>query len=158
MLDWIFPNQTTHIIVAGIGSFFLICGPSADAQEVGPITVEPCYVCTTNQCRTTISPDLERSVRFRKLVSQWLSERGATSSIEEMCTHPAYLSIMAMGPDALPLLLGQLRSEGDNPDHWFVALHYITGQLDPVPAEDKGNMAKMARAWLEWAARENDAW
>jgi hypothetical protein len=102
-----------------------------------------------------ISPELERSVRFQRLVSQWFNERGATSSIEEMCTRPAYLSIMAMGPDALPLLLLQLQSEGDNPDHWFVALHYITGQLDPVPAEDKGNLAKMAKAWLAWAEENN---
>lgn len=154
MLNWIFTNQTTHIVVVGIASFFLICGPNAEAQEVRA-TVTECYTSPPNQCRMAISPELERSVRFQRLVSQWFNERGATSSIEEMCTRPAYLSIMAMGPDALPLLLLQLQSEGDNPDHWFVALHYITGQLDPVPAEDKGNLAKMAKAWLAWAEENN---
>jgi hypothetical protein len=74
-----------------------------------------------------------------------------------MCGHPAYLSILAMGPDALPLIIGQLRSEGEDPDHWFVALHYITKGADPVPEEDKGDMARMSRAWLEWAGRETDA-
>lgn len=99
----------------------------------------------------------QRSARFQTLRSQWHVERGASSSIEEMCTRPAYLSIIAMGPEALPLIIEQLRSEGDNPDHWFVALHHITKRIDPVPDEDKGDMSRMSKAWLDWAEREIDA-
>lgn len=104
-----------------------------------------------------ISEELENSVRFQGLVEKWHAERGATSSIDEMCTRPAYLSILAMGAEALPLLIGRLKIEGDNPDHWFVALHYITKGADPVPEADKGNMAKMASAWIDWASRQSDA-
>lgn len=57
---------------------------------------------------------------------------------------------MAMGREALPYLLEQLRSEGDNPDHWFVALRYIT-RANPIPEEDLGDMEKMSSAWLTWA-------
>jgi hypothetical protein len=98
----------------------------------------------------------QRLLRFQTLLAQWHLERGPTSSIEEMCTRPAYLSIIAMGPEALPLIIGQLRSEGNNPDHWFVALHYIAKGTDPVPDEDKGDMVKMSKAWLDWAEREMD--
>src|SRR5690242_1285760 len=110
MRNWVFSNQTTPVIVVGIASFFLICGPNAEAQEVRNGSDGVLCLSPASECRTAISPELERSVRFQKLVSQWFNERGATSSIEEMCTRPAYLSIMAMGPDALPLILRQLRS------------------------------------------------
>jgi hypothetical protein len=90
------------------------------------------------------------------LVAQWRLQRGATSSIEEMCTRPAYLSILAMGPDAIPLIVGQLKSEGNNPDHWFVALHHVSKGLNPVPNQDRGDMAKMSKAWLEWAEQGDD--
>jgi hypothetical protein len=96
-------------------------------------------------------------LRFRNLVAQWREERGATSSIAEMSACSAYLRIMAMGKEALPHLIAQLRLEGDEPDHWFVALHYITG-VDPVPDEHKGDMPMMAKAWLDWADAEGDAW
>jgi hypothetical protein len=64
---------------------------------------------------------------------------------------------MAMGPPALPLIIGNLRAEGDNPDHWFVALHHITERANPVRDEDRGDMAMMAKAWLDWAETELDA-
>lgn len=96
-------------------------------------------------------------LKFKELVAQWRAERGATSSIAEMCSTPAYLSILAMGKEAIPLLLGQLRLEGDDPDHWFVAL-YHTAEVDPIPDQDKGDMAKMSEAWLKWAEQEHNAW
>jgi len=62
-----------------------------------------------------------------------------------------------MGQDALPSLIAQLRSEGEDPDHWFVALHHITG-TNPVPDEDRGDTVMMAKAWLDWADREGNVW
>lgn len=102
-------------------------------------------------------PKVQAWLKFNGLVAQWRAERGATSSIAEMCSTPAYLSILGMGKEAIPFLLGQLRLEGDDPDHWFVAL-YHTAEVDPVPDRDKGNMAKMSDAWLKWAEQEQDAW
>lgn len=96
-------------------------------------------------------------LKFRNLVAQWHEERGAASSIAEMCTTPAYLSILGMGKDALPFLLRQLQLEGSNPDHWFVALFHITGE-DPVPEEDRGDLHQMAKAWLKWAQQYQDGW
>ncbi len=149
--SWIFSNSSTNVVVVGVTSFFLLCGPNANAAQEVRVALDPPIIIRQTEHPVVVAGELERSLRFQLLVSQWYVERGATSSIEEMCTRPAYLSIMAMGPEALPLLIGQLKSEGENPDHWFVALHYITKGEDPVPYQDRGDMAKMSQAWLEWA-------
>lgn len=74
-----------------------------------------------------------------------------------MSMAPAYQRIIGMGDPAVPLILAQLKSEGDDPDHWFWALTAITG-ANPVKAEDKGDMVKMAAAWFKWATAEGYAW
>ena len=71
------------------------------------------------------------------------------SWVTDMAMCPAYQSMIAMGLAAVPLILSQLTSEGDEPDHWFWALRTLTN-LDPVKAEDRGDIVKMADAWLGW--------
>jgi len=88
--------------------------------------------------------------RFQNLVEQWKTERGARSSITEAAMMPAYQEIIGMGSKAVPLILEQIRSEGDEPDQWFWALRAITGE-NPVKPEDQGNFQKMAEAWLQWS-------
>jgi hypothetical protein len=92
--------------------------------------------------------------RFEALAQQWRAERGSMSSIDQMSILTPYQNIIGMGIDALPLILGRLRAEGDDPDQWFWALLTIAeaNDLNPpqVAAEDQGNYQKMARAWLEW--------
>jgi hypothetical protein len=95
-------------------------------------------------------------VKFKSLVSQWRAERGATSSITKAAMCDAYQKIIGMGPDAIPLIIAQIRSEGDEPDQWFWALQVLTG-VDPVEDEDRGDFAKMAGAWIEWAETEGYA-
>ncbi len=92
---------------------------------------------------------------FGDLVAQWHRERGITSSIEHMISCTAYLRIIGMGEQILPFIFARLRSEGDDPDHWFTALQAITG-VNPVPREDFGHVGKMTEAWLAWAATRDD--
>jgi hypothetical protein len=66
-----------------------------------------------------------------------------------MAKHPAYQEIISMGERAIPLLLAELRRE---PDHWFVALHTITG-ANPVPPESEGKVSEMANAWVRWGEK-----
>ncbi len=89
-----------------------------------------------------------RDKRFHDLVSAWKRERGPHSSSARLAEHPAYQQIIGMGPEVIPLLLGELERE---PDHWFRALHALTG-ADPVPAESRGKVREMAAAWLRWGA------
>ena len=88
--------------------------------------------------------------RFSDLVEKWHSERGIRSSLTEIYLCQSYLNIIAMGGKAVPLILQQLRLEGDDPDLWFVALEILTGE-NPVPTDDVGDNVKMAKAWLAWA-------
>jgi hypothetical protein len=55
-----------------------------------------------------------------------------------------------MGSAAVPFILAEIRSEGDEPDQWFWALKAITGE-DPVRDEDRGDVVAMAKSWLDWA-------
>jgi hypothetical protein len=89
-------------------------------------------------------PDIQQ--RFRELVTQWKQGTRFLSSIHDMVTHPAYLQIIGMGKEAVPLLLAELRRE---PDHWFVALQAITG-TNPIPPSACGDVQEMTEAWLAW--------
>ena len=88
---------------------------------------------------------------FHLLVRQWHEQRNeASSSISEVIACPAYLRIIAMGSRVLPLIIEQLKSEGDEPDHWCAALEAITGD-NPVPENAHGDTLRIARAWIDWS-------
>ncbi len=59
------------------------------------------------------------SDRFARLASEWRSRTACFSSVQDMATDPGYQSIIGMGKEVVPLLLGALASR---PDHWFWAL------------------------------------
>ena len=102
-------------------------------------------------------PPIEEWLKFQQLVAKWQQEKGAISSITEAALCPAYQSIVGMGPDAVPMLLAQLESEGDQPDQWFWALRAIT-RANPVDEADRGDFVRMARAWLQWGKDNGYAW
>jgi hypothetical protein len=95
--------------------------------------------------------------QFHKLTLDWHAERGATSSITEMAMCKSYLSIIAMGPAVIPLILRKMEDEGDEPDMWFVALQALTHN-DPVTDASRGDFKKMADSWLAWARRSGYVW
>src|SRR5438046_2374012 len=81
---------------------------------------------------------------FRALVERWRRDNRLISSARKMALHPAYQQIIGKGPAVVPLILRDLQAR---PDHWFWALHAITGE-DPAPAEADFDSA--VQAWLEW--------
>lgn len=85
--------------------------------------------------------------RFQRLVKQWKEEMAYLSSSTKLVIHPAYQSIIGIGPDVLPLLFRELQEE---PEHWFWALRAITEE-DPTNPEDAGNLQKISDSWLKWA-------
>lgn len=90
-------------------------------------------------------------VRFDRLTEEWKSFESPFSSAMDLAMHPAYQQIIGMGPMAIPWIIEQLERE---PDHWFWALHCLSGGLDPVPHSDRGDMGAMSAAWIKWA-RDN---
>jgi hypothetical protein len=87
------------------------------------------------------------SAKFNRLASEWRRERNPFSSNPmEWAMCPSYQKIIGIGPEAVPLLLEELRRR---PDHWFWALHVLTEE-DPVPAEHRGHFDTMVSAWIAW--------
>ena len=84
--------------------------------------------------------------RFQKLAKQWQRETAHLSLATPMAQHPAYREIVGMGKEVVPLILAELRRR---PDHWFIALEEITGEM-PIPEEDWGKLSRMAAAWIAW--------
>lgn len=111
------------------------------------------HEASTNATCVTSHDD---AVLFKVLVENWNEERGITSSLSEMTMCRSYLRIIAMGKNALPLILKQMKNEGDDPDHWFAALEAIAAH-DPIPEEWYGDTVNMAKAWFDWADK-NHAW
>lgn len=92
---------------------------------------------------------LDLANRFNALASQWKIERSVSSSATKAVLCPSYQRIIALGPDAIALILGRLREEGDEPDFWFWALENMSGE-NPVSEDDIGDFRAMAQAWLRW--------
>ena len=92
--------------------------------------------------------------RFRRLEAKWLAEVGYSSSSTVLRSHPAFLEIVNLGDPVVPFMLRDLE---ERPRLWVWALSQITG-ADPVPAEDRGNIAKMSAAWLRWGREHGDQW
>jgi hypothetical protein len=61
-----------------------------------------------------------------------------------MVNHQVYQRIIGMGPAAIPLILREMQWR---PDHWFMALHLLTG-VDPAAGEE--TRVGATRAWLRW--------
>jgi hypothetical protein len=95
------------------------------------------------------NPSLEDSEKFKRLIAEWHRERRVVSLVTDMAMCPSYQKIIAMGEVAIPLILSELRTEGDEPDHWFWALRVLT-EADPVGESDRGDIIRMAAAWLDW--------
>jgi hypothetical protein len=88
--------------------------------------------------------------RFQRLAAQWKEQARYLSNTAQMAMLPPYQRIIGMGWLAVPLILEELQRE---PDQWFWALEAITEE-NPVPPEARGNVRRMAQAWLEWGKQK----
>lgn len=84
--------------------------------------------------------------RFRRLAEEWRRESAFLSSVAAMSSLRSYQRIIGLGPAVVPVLLRELERE---PGHWFWALEAITEE-DPVPPEVRGDLRRMADAWVRW--------
>jgi hypothetical protein len=96
--------------------------------------------------REDVSPIANGSKDFTALVNEWKAARVNVSRVDKMVLLTPYQQIIGMGQPAVPLILKELER---SPDHWFWALHAITGE-NPVPEDARGNLPQMAAAWLAW--------
>ena len=118
------------------------------------ITTEPSHYIIvgfggTSDTTLTLARD-EAEGQFHELAEQWRHETGMFSSVGKKAMHPVYQRIIGMGDRAIAPMLRELQRQ---PDHWFWALTYITGE-DPVPLDSSGNVKQMAEAWIKWGRRK----
>jgi hypothetical protein len=83
-------------------------------------------------------------VVFEELVAEWRRETKGASFPHQKAMNFAYQEIIGLGPDALPLILKELRTDLAD---WFWALVAITRK---DVAEGVTDPAEAARRWLEW--------
>lgn len=93
--------------------------------------------------------DIELKQRFNSLSRRWKSETIHFSLIQQMVLHSAYQEIIGLGPQAIPLILNELKKE---PDFWFWALRALTGE-DPTTKTIRGDLEAMTDAWLSWGRK-----
>ena len=152
-------TQSPDIAVV-VGAYYELLGQVQDRNlepEKRGYRILLSNLCTFVPAQVVRGPSPEDSRRFQRFAREWQSQRGAMSWVTEMAMCPAYQGIIGMGPIAIPLILARLESEGDEPDYWFWALRSLTGE-NPVTAEHRGNIVKMAQAWLEWGRNSGYAW
>jgi len=89
---------------------------------------------------------------FHSLVKQWNEETFYISSLSKIFSHPAYVRIMAMGTEGLPLVLGELQKRQGN---WFYALKFMAGEKGKGVAAGIKNYEDARAAWLEWGYNHN---
>ncbi len=98
----------------------------------------------------------ETAAEFRRLADAWRETRNPLSSrVNDLIENDAYQQIVALGWPAVPFILRELEQElksAEGPDFWFPALKIITGE-DPVPASSRGQLERMAEAWINWGKR-----
>lgn len=92
--------------------------------------------------------DLTES-EFNELVAEWRKDTRFHSSLSRKFTHWAYVTIIAAGKAALPLILKELEARAD---HWFYALRFIA-RRDVAAGTETVEQAR--QAWLSWG-RENN--
>ena len=98
---------------------------------------------------TTSRPEPKLEEVFRALAKNWKEDTINLSSMERITANDAYLSIIGLGHDAVPLILEALANA---PDWWFCALRAIT-RTDPATEDMRGDLIATANAWLNWGRK-----
>lgn len=86
---------------------------------------------------------------FEALRDKWVADTEFMSNVSQMIQHPAHLAIIGLGPDALPLLLEDLR---DNGNEWFWALRAV---VRSDAADGLESFEDARQAWIEWGRQRH---
>lgn len=90
--------------------------------------------------------------RFRALADRWLRETGMESVSYFRWIHPAYMQIISMGDDAIPLIFEELTQK---PAHWLSALEILTeDKRSHDPVRPNATYKQAIEDWIKWG-KEN---
>ena len=86
--------------------------------------------------------------KFDKLKAVWKQDTAHLSNITTITNHWAYLEIISLGKEVVPLMLEDLKTNG--PEFWFWALTELTGYMPPIKHEDRGRIQLISDLWVQW--------
>ena len=89
---------------------------------------------------------LDTKLLFEKYVKKWKKETSHISQVSQRLQHPDYKRILNLGRHIVPSILKDLEKD---PDHWFHALLYLTGE-NPIPSDFSGTVTDAAQIWIDW--------
>jgi hypothetical protein len=93
-----------------------------------------------------VKDDDSIAAEFQLLAEELEAAASGVSSTRRLMGHPAYSEILALGNDAIPLLLDRLRT-GRNRPTWLTLLGSLT--VLP-PSAGKDTIDEAAETWLRW--------
>ena len=109
-----------------------------------------------------IGKTAELEATFNVLADKWEKETAFYSLIAQMAQHTAYQQILAMGEEAIPLILRRIEQQGGL---WYHALEYISGTPSPAginKLKTEGwhtiNVKEVNAAWLQWGREQGYSW
>lgn len=83
---------------------------------------------------------------FDILADELAAAAAGVSSTRRLLSHPAYIGILALGEEAVPLLLERLRAGTHRPT-WLTILGSLTAL---PPSAGAATIDEAASAWLKW--------
>ncbi len=123
--------------------------PLPQPTDTGPVAEFPVETTgTLLMRRRRIDPVREV---FSVLTDWWHEATDALSSPDQKARHPAHQRIVAMGHEAVPYILEELRDRGG---HWYMALAEITHEMPPIPTGFPSNVRGEKEAWLRWGREQ----
>lgn len=125
------PPRSTDSVWAEMGVWHVPTGASA--------TLEDAQARATN----------ELAGRFAVLATQLAVDAAGVSAPRRLLRHPAYVEILLMGEDAVPLLLQRLQRPGGRPV-WLSLLGMITTAPPGLGTETTEDATT---AWLRWGKK-----
>lgn len=87
--------------------------------------------------------------QFEDHLREWREAMAFCSNIDDIQRHPSYKAIISLGWGAIPLIIEDMKHGGC---FWSKALTSISGE-DPVPKNDAGDCAAIAKHWINWYER-----
>lgn len=114
--------------------------------------VEACHILFVGKSifiREMYKKQLKKQFDFYSSI--WKDETIFFSSISEITNNSAYISIISLGQEVLPLIIDDLKISDS---HWFYALEALTG-CNPIKENHKGIIPLMKNDWIEWAKENN---
>lgn len=97
--------------------------------------------------------ELSPAERFGRLRARFESEMAFVSSVPEMLDATPFRDIVAMGHDAVPLLLDDLERPDAPWVAWVIALRRILGDGPEILDNEAGTRDKVVARWVQWKSK-----